>query len=956
MKTSKIITLAMAVAVVACQVEIDAPTPHEEIPAGANLVPMTFSAAGEDTKTTIDGVSVNWTEGDAITVFGSDSQPYASDPLTSGGASATFTVSLPEGTTDPYAVYPANDAASINGNEISTVIPAAQTVPAGGVVDPAALVSVAKASGETLAFKNAFSLVSITIDEDNVKGITLSATAGEAISGPVAITVGSAPTATVSGSASEITLSHESGVFPQGTYFIATAPGVTLTKGLTIMLDKTQSAGFRQAGSQITLARNNGSDAGVSSEFPTGFAIRSGSDLKAWHDDDDAVRTNMNALLLADIDVNEAMGGNWTPVDFDNNFYGFGHKLYNIQIVRGEASYPGFIGTLKGNISNVVFGSQDGTSYDGTSSLTVDAAATSLRAGIIGNSGTPADTETTRTWKNIVSFVPVTIASGYSGLVYAGGILGAMDDSKSGVNLTGCKSYGKITVSGCKNGSSIGGLYGRSNKAVTIEDCTNYGDVEISTSTDITSETFFGGIVGYHNQATMKRVTNEGNVTVAATGGPLKIGGIAGSLATATLTNVENKGNVTSDSASGLQYVGGLIGYGVNNVNLVIGQDEGTKCINRGAVSISDQASSVTNNSCVGGIIAYTYHTAAAPSKVSIAYAENYGAVKMAGGFVAGGTYSVGGICGYCYAPTVASCLNTGKISVESGSAISCITDLAGIIGSQRTTTVSACRNEGDVYATGISGSIRAGGIAGRMCEAVNAIQDDEAGNHSTNSGKIWTAYTGAETSVWVAFGGIAGFTDVGANHTITNAVNSGEVYCQMKRNGGYTQAGGIVGRANTFDVISGCTNTGTITSDNQADANGNCYAGGIVGNTPSANTSYANAVSGCTNEGTVTAISKTRTNTGLGAGGIIGWAYANISGCTNKGNINSKNNNYAGSICGIGRDNTLTGNTMYASGLLNGNVPTKPTDGKGLASNEKGIYGVSYSNTTTVSGTTYFE
>ena len=950
MKTSKIITLAMAVAVVACQVEIDAPTPHEEIPAGAKLVPMTFSAAGEDTKTTINGANVNWTEDDAITVFGSDSKPYASEPLTNGGEEASFTVSLPEGTTDPYAVYPANDAASINGNVISTVIPVAQTVPTDGVVDPAALVTVAKASGETLAFKNAFSLVSITIDEDNVKGITLSATAGEAIAGPVAITVGTTPSATVSGPASEITLSHESGVFPQGTYFIATAPDVTLTKGLTILLDKTQSAGFRQTGSEVVLARNSGNDAGASTEFPTGFAIRSSSDLKAWHDDDDAVRTGMNALLLADIDVNEAMGGDWTPVDYDNTFYGFGHKLYNIQIVRGEASYPGFIGTLKGNISNVVFGSQNGTSYDGTSRLTVEAANTSLRAGIIVNSGTP-DPVVPRTWKNIVSFVPITIASGYSGIVYAGGILGAMDDSKSGVNLSGCKSYGKITVEGCANKSSIGGLYGRSNKDVTIENCTNYGEVLIQTTdaAAFTDDVFFGGIVGYHNQATMNQVTNEGNVTVGATGGPLKIGGIAGSMATATLNNVENKGNVTSDSKSGMQYVGGLIGYGVNNVDLIIGQ----KCINRGAVSISSNASAVTSGSCLGGIIAYTHHTTAEPSKVSIAYAENHGAVKMAGGFVAGGTYSVGGICGHCYALTVASCLNKGEISVESGSAISCTTDLAGIIGSQRTTTVSACRNEGDVYATGISGSIRAGGIAGRMCEAVNAIQDDKAGNHSTNSGKIWTDYKGAETSAWVAFGGIVGFTDGGANHTITNAVNSGEVYCQTKRNGGYTQAGGIVGRANTFDVISGCTNTGKITSDNQASENGNCYAGGIIGYLPNGSTkapctsNYGDhTVEKCNNEGTVNAISLTRANTGLGAGGIAGWSYANIANCTNKGNINTQTNNYAGAIVGVACVASIKDNIVYKTGLTNGKTPTKAM----------AVAYINGDNKATESGTTFIE
>ena len=946
-----ILLLAASCAAAACQSEIDitgaAPESNEN-----ELVVMTFSAGSEATKSQINGKEILWSDGDAITLFGNDLRPYHSNGLTEGGASASFTVALPAGSTDPYALYPADDNASINGSVVTTEIPAIQTVKSGCHVADGAMVAVAKSKDNKLAFKNAFSLLSINIDEDGIQEVTVTATGGEILAGTADITVADEPSVSMVSGTNIVTLKHEAGAFPQGTYYLAIAPNITLNKGLNIVLDKGNGSviGYQQSSVSMTIARNDGSAAGNVSAFRTGFAIRCGADLKAWHDDDDAVRTNYNALLLADIDVNDAVGGSWTPVDFAHDFYGYGHKLYNLQITAGSESCVGFIGTLTGNISNVVFGSADGNQADGVSSISVSSGSTSLRVGIIGNAGPVVSA-----WNKVINFVPVTVAAAYTGTIYVGGVLGAMSDSGARPSLYRCENHANITVWNCKTGSSVGGLYGRSNKDVKIEGCSNTGAVKLSTTDALTNEPFIGGIVGYHSTPKMTNVVNEGNVTVAAIGGPLKVGGIAGMVSTSTLLNVENKGNVTSEGTSGLQYVGGLIGFGVKNVNIVIGQDESTRCINRGTVSISNNAASVSDQSCLGGIIAYTDYTSTEPSKVSLAYAENKGAVKMAGGFDAK-TYYIGGIAGHSYAPSMTGCSNSGKISAEAPSAVAATINIGGIIGTQRSTTAAACTNTGEVYVTGISGSIRAGGITGHMANAVNAIQDDDAGNHSTNAGKVWTDYTGAETNTWVAFGGIVGFTDGGANHTIRNAVNSGEVYCQMGRNGGYTQAGGILGRANTFAEISGCTNKGPVTSDNQASANGNCYAGGIVGNTPSANTSYANPVSQCINEGTVTAISKTRTNTMLGAGGIIGWAYANISSCTNKGNINSKNNNYAGSICGIGRDNTLTNNTMYASGLLNGNIPGKPSDGKGLAANEKGIYGVSYSNTTTVSGTTYVE
>lgn len=942
---SMIAVLAVAGIAVSCQ-QKETVVPDE--PLAGELVPMTFSVSSEDaTKTSVSGTDIIWADTDQIRVYDDKGGDNVFSAKSVSGSTAKFEGEVAEGAASFWAAYPASAATGRAGDVITTVIPAEQTLASGEFVAKDALVTVAKGSGDALSFKNAFALVAVEVAADDIAQIKVSAIGGESIAGTAAVSVGSVPSVALSAASSVVTLKPSGSTFAAGTYYVVIAPDVALSAGLAVTLDKGTSpvVGYRQSSSIATIERSHRVSFGSTDDFYSGYAITDGASLKAWHDTES--NREADALLLADIDVKDAVGGEWTPVDFSHDFLGFGHKLYDIQISNSGAAYVGFIGTLTGNISNVVFGSSDGINADGTSKITVSSSSASHRVGIIGNAGAVVAKYT-----RVTNFVPIDVESGFTGDIRVGGILGDMSVSGGRPSMYNCTNYGDITVKGLKNSSSIGGLYGRSNKDVTIEDCANYGDVTVdATSVTISSETFFGGIAGYHSTATMNNVENYGAVNITCGGGPLKIGGIVGMIGKSTLHNLSNSGNVTSQSHDGLQYVGGLIGYALNDVDILIGEDEATKCVNSGTVSIGGAAANVTDQSCIGGIVAYTYHTGSAVSKCEVSYAENGGAVKMTSGFIAGKTYYIGGIGGHYYGPVLKGCVNKGKISVESSSAINATFNVGGILGTQRPTAISACVNNGEVYLSGVTGSIRAGGIVGHMANAVNSIGDDALGNHTTNSGKVWSDYVAEESNTWVAFGGIAGFTDGGSNHSVVNAVNKGVVDLKVSRNGGYTQAAGIVGRANTFDVISGCVNSGTIVSDNPATANGNCYAGGIIGYLPSAHTAYdTHKITSCTNSGSVTAISATRTNTSLAAGGIAGWSYADIDGCTNEGNINSKTNNYAGAIVGVARDNNLTNNVVYRSGLLNGGAPNESE----AAATVKGVWGVNYSNSATATGTAF--
>ncbi len=183
-------------------------TPDEEDFIASQFV---ISATSSSTKTTLDGTSILWETGDAITLFAEDGNPVKYN-LTGGEntTTGTFTADTDElpAHTSGYAVYPATEN-SLTDDAVSVEIAATQTYSATGF--PTAYPMAAKsADGRNYSFENLATVVNIPLQGEGitVKSIILETLEGEKIAGESVIRFGlRTPSLSASGSAvSSITL------------------------------------------------------------------------------------------------------------------------------------------------------------------------------------------------------------------------------------------------------------------------------------------------------------------------------------------------------------------------------------------------------------------------------------------------------------------------------------------------------------------------------------------------------------------------------------------------------------------------------------------------------------------------------------------------------------------------------------------------------------------------------
>lgn len=165
MKTRKFISAAICIAALAsCQKEAGI----ESGDMGFDLEPMTLTT-GSQTKTTISGSDILWTENDAVKVFDNKGGANTFTASEISGANATFTGSVTTGTTEFFAVYPAENEASVNGNTVTVTIPEDQTSMAGSFAEEhnISIARGAKTPGNAdvtgVMFKNVCSWLKFTI-------------------------------------------------------------------------------------------------------------------------------------------------------------------------------------------------------------------------------------------------------------------------------------------------------------------------------------------------------------------------------------------------------------------------------------------------------------------------------------------------------------------------------------------------------------------------------------------------------------------------------------------------------------------------------------------------------------------------------------------------------------------------------------------------------------------------
>lgn len=357
--------------------------------------------------------------------------------------------------------------------------------------------------------------------------------------------------------------------------------------------------------------------------------------------------------------------------------------------------------------------------------------------------------------------------------------------------------------------------------------------VRVGASTKVFSGTFDGG-----------NYTISGLYDSAASG----YQGLIGFMESGTVKNV----TVANSYFSGTTNIGAVVGcYGTEGVSTV------TNCHNVGSIVIA-------SDYYVGGIVGGQYAPATSHAQIVVSYCSN-------SGYVTGAQFYVGGIIGYAEyfseGTAISNCTNTGTITCTSTSRSQGTGGIAGYFGGSSAAKVEIvdCTNSGTIQITEGGKQDYMGGIIGcnnyghiSACNNTGTISGYQyvGGIVGSSGGTVSKcSNTGSVSGTDAGIGGIAGRN----SGTVTACTNNGSVQ-------GGRHIGGIVGSG---AGVSGCTNTGNITSNTYG-------AGGVIGYVDAAGT-----VENCHNEGDVKG---TRY-----IGGLVGYHYSgkvNYNECSNKGNV----------------------------------------------------------------------
>ena len=219
-KTLFVPVLAMAAALsVSCSKEETEGVENGPVNGGeaALFAPQSvISASSAATKTALDGVNINWEEGDAITLFGKDgaSVKYT---LTEGAGATVGTfeaeVELPA-QVQAYAVYPAvAEGVTLSEDKVAVSVAAEQTYNAAGVPTEYPMAAVTS-DGQNFLFGNLATVLRLPLQGDAVvRSISIEAVGGEGLAGAATVDFSGATPVLSAGNSATVTLDcGESGV------------------------------------------------------------------------------------------------------------------------------------------------------------------------------------------------------------------------------------------------------------------------------------------------------------------------------------------------------------------------------------------------------------------------------------------------------------------------------------------------------------------------------------------------------------------------------------------------------------------------------------------------------------------------------------------------------------------------------------------------------------------------
>ena len=204
------------------------------------------------------GFKTEWTSGDKIGVFDNiDPGTIRTFYCIGGGKQAKFIGTASAGATEFYAVYPFDANAFIDwaGGKIISSLPSSQ-VAVKGSIPKEGFVAVAHCDNDLLEFRNAFGLVSFTLDGSGaVDMVTLEGNNGERLSGVATLKADGSNTC----SGTSVSLTAPGGkTFEAGTYYMALSP-VNFTKGFTVTVhSKVYSSSVKTTAKSASIPRSGG--------------------------------------------------------------------------------------------------------------------------------------------------------------------------------------------------------------------------------------------------------------------------------------------------------------------------------------------------------------------------------------------------------------------------------------------------------------------------------------------------------------------------------------------------------------------------------------------------------------------------------------------------------------------------------------------------------------------------
>lgn len=825
------ILIALGLALAACQKEKK--VQDEELATSVNKVQMSFNAVGEATKANISGSSIIWDADDKIAIFdGANINVFS---LTSGAGNKNASFSGTAGEASEYfaiAPFEASATAPSTANSwISVNISHNQTIVGDHCVDSKALVSTASAAGtNNLEFSNQFALLKVTLERSDIMAVTLKGNNGESVAGTnhYIYAGDGAPRMDLSNAAQkEVDLiykassSASASAFPAGDYYIAIWP-TTFSKGYSIILtDENGSKAVRATSTEQVFARNGGQNASVvdNGTFCPNV-IMTADQLKTWRRlaSRGAYSAGDEVKLGADIDLG---GYVWKPVyQFLGIFNGQNHKIYNFSVSDSEDNRIGFIRTLGSSsgeaavLKDVVFGSADGTTADGTSSISmsIESASSWSYAGLVGYAQKNSHI------LNVTTFVPVTADAALTTKHAIGGIAGSAGDNAI---IESCVNYAAVTSnSACTSAedSAVGGILGQTgNTNVQILSCTNNGTIE----NKCVGVSCIGGVVAKSTGTGMlvDECVNTGQIKnnaacVGSTEGnwDISVGGVMGFMGnTTTVNKCSNSGRLYNGVTTNGDYdycFGGVVGASTKSGCVIKG------CSNSAEFMYADNTA-FNSYLAAGGILGYTRGT------VTITKADDGTRTTNSGQFFLRRNHAhhfyIGGIA--------------GLIEKQSSSVIEFCTNEGRIIGSDPQTT-----DKINFYAGGIAGSASTGIV--RDC---------------VNNGFL----IARDGNLIAWFGGIVGGKDKYPT-SVLRCVNNGAV--SGYNSSGSSSIGGILSVLQPDQTeVRDCINSGLITTANvYTNASGNTsgvpvsyqnkdyYKGGLFGYVNAPKADVTDNVTGC--------------------------------------------------------------------------------------------------------------